>query len=149
MSSFISLGTDYTLSKFSGNPKVCGAIDTLEGMNVTQRDLERWVCANHRKSNKVKYKVLYLSQGNPKHKPRLGKEWIEPWGERLGSVGGRRDQHETEMYVCRPESQFGLHQKQHKQQFEGSLSPSALMEPCLESCVLLCGPQHKNMDLLK
>lgn len=99
----------------------------LEGRNVTQRDLERWVCTNHRKFNEVKYKILYLGQGNPKLKYRLGREWIEPWGERLGGVGGWRDQHEREMCVCSPERQLGLHQKQHDQQFEGGLSPSTLL----------------------
>ncbi|KAJ7399935.1 hypothetical protein BTVI_110142 [Pitangus sulphuratus] len=35
-----------------------------------------WACANP-KFNKSKCKVLYMGQGNPKHKYKLGGEWIE------------------------------------------------------------------------
>ena len=38
------------------------------------------------KFNKAKRKVLHMDRGNPKHKYRLGREWIErsPEGEDLG-----------------------------------------------------------------
>ncbi|KAJ7409794.1 hypothetical protein BTVI_55579 [Pitangus sulphuratus] len=38
---------------------------------------EKWARANLTKFNKVMYKVLHLDHGNPKHKYRLGGEWIE------------------------------------------------------------------------
>jgi len=53
----VDSGIDSTLSKFAGNTKLCGAVDTLEGRNATQRDLgrlERWVRVNHMKFNKAK-----------------------------------------------------------------------------------------------
>jgi len=39
--------------------------------------LERWACANLMKFNKAKCKVLSIGCSNPKHKHRLGREWIE------------------------------------------------------------------------
>lgn len=39
--------------------------------------LERGGCANPMKVRKAKCKVLYLRQSNPKHRYRLGSEWIE------------------------------------------------------------------------
>jgi len=73
-------GTECTLSKFADNTKLRGAVDTLDGRDAIQRDpdrLARWVCENLMKFNKAKYKIPPLGQGNPKHKHRLGGEWIE------------------------------------------------------------------------
>ena len=39
--------------------------------------LERWVSVNFLKFTKAKCKVMHLGQGNPKHKYRLGREWLE------------------------------------------------------------------------
>lgn len=66
-----------TLSKFATNTKLCGAVNTLEGRDAIQRDLDRpetWGCVNLMKFNKAKHKVLHLGWGNPKYK--LGGERI-------------------------------------------------------------------------
>jgi len=48
--------------------KLCGVVDTMEGRDAIQRDLdrlERWACANLLKFNMAKYRVLHVTQGIP------------------------------------------------------------------------------------
>ena len=68
------------LSKFVDDTKLSGAVDTLEGKDAIQRDLERleeWASVNLTQLNKAKSKVLHPGQGNHQYQYRLGDEWIE------------------------------------------------------------------------
>ncbi|KAF4804093.1 G-protein coupled receptor [Turdus rufiventris] len=82
---FNSLQTDngrieWTPSKFGGNINLCVAVDTLEGSDAIQRDLdvlETWVHANLMEFKKAECDILHLGHGNSKHTYRLGREVTE------------------------------------------------------------------------
>lgn len=68
--------------------QVCGQRRSYVVQSIPWRTLtrlEKWAPLNIIKLNKAKCKVLYLGQGNPKHKYRPCREWIESSsGEDLG-----------------------------------------------------------------
>ncbi|RMC15361.1 hypothetical protein DUI87_07552 [Hirundo rustica rustica] len=66
----VDSGSKFTLSKFADDVKLSDAIDTTEGQDAMQGDLDKfdtWAYENLMKVNKSKCKMLQLGQSSPKH----------------------------------------------------------------------------------
>jgi len=79
---YIDSEIEIIVSHLARDTRLHGAIDTLEGRDAIQRDLDRlkrWAHVNNAKFNGTKCKVLHQGQGNLKHKYRMGNKGIEKY----------------------------------------------------------------------
>jgi len=100
--------------------------------------------------NKVNGKVLHMGQGNSKHKPRLGGEWVASSPEEKGlEVLGDQKLNMTQQCALtakKPNHPLGCTPSSVGRRARGGILPlcPALLRPPRESCVQLWNPQHRT-----
>ncbi|KAK4807101.1 hypothetical protein QYF61_018442 [Mycteria americana] len=150
----LGAGVESTLIKFADYTKLGGAVDSLEGQEALQKDLDRlehWAMINGMKVNKNKCWILHQGRSNAGHKYKLGEEWLEssPAERDLGvPVDSRLNMRSQQCALAakRANGILGCIKHSRTSQSKEVIIPlySALVRPHLEYCVQFWVPQLKT-----